>query len=140
MAPSTDRTRTIAPPSPGSSGNETARGRSVATRLTDAEFNEVDAAASAAGKKVAEWLRDAALAQARGVEDDEETDQILLAELMGMRSLMLNLFARASQGPISTEDIRKMSAYAESVKEQKAADFLVRRRFRRQAREPDEEP
>ena len=117
MASSPDKTQVIAPPNVGSSANETARGRSVATRLTDAEFNEVDAAASAAGKKVAEWLRDAALAQARGVEDDEETDQILLAELMGMRSLMLNLFARASQGPISTEDIRKMSAYAESVKE-----------------------
>ena len=40
MAPSTDRTRTIAPPSPGSSGNETARGRSVATRLTEAEFSD----------------------------------------------------------------------------------------------------
>ena len=140
MAPSTDRTRTIAPPSPGSSGNETARGRSVATRLTEAEFSEVDAAASAAGKKVGEWLRDAALAQAREVQEADQTDQILLAEVMGMRSLMLNLFARASQGPISTEDIRKMSAYAESVKEHKAADFLARRRFRRQAREPDEKP
>jgi len=140
MAPSTDRTRTIAPPSPGSSGNETARGRSVATRLTEAEFSEVDAAASAAGKKVGEWLRDAALAQAREVQEADQTDQILLAEVMGMRSLMLNLFARASQGPISTEDIRKMSAYAESVKEQKAADFLARRRFRRQARKRDEAP
>ena len=140
MAPSTDRTRTIAPPSPGSSGNETARGRSVATRLTEAEFSEVDAAASAAGKKVGEWLRDAALAQAREVQEADQTDQILLAEVMGMRSLMLNLFARASQGPISTEDIRKMSAYAESVKEHKAADFLARRRFRRQARKRDEAP
>jgi hypothetical protein len=100
----------------------------------------VDAAASAAGKKVGEWLRDAALAQAREVQEADQTDQILLAEVMGMRSLMLNLFARASQGPISTEDIRKMSAYAESVKEQKAADFLARRRFRRQARKRDEAP
>jgi hypothetical protein len=140
MASSPDKTQVIAPPTSGSSSNEMARGRSVATRLTDSEFSEVDTSASAAGKKVAEWLRDAALAQARGVQDDEETDQILLAELMGMRSLMLNLFARASQGPISTEDIRKMSAYAESVKEQKAADFLARRRFRRQALKRDQAP
>ena len=140
MASSPDKTQGIAPPTSGSSANETARGRSIATRLTEAEFSEVDAAASAAGKKVAEWLRDAALAQARGAQDDEETDEILLAELVGMRSLMLNLFARASQGPISTEDIRKMSAYAESVKEQKAADFLAPRRFRRQARKRDEAP
>jgi uncharacterized protein (DUF1778 family) len=140
MASSPDKTQGIAPPTSGSSANETARGRSIATRLTEAEFSEVDAAASAAGKKVAEWLRDAALAHAHCIQDDEQTDPILLAEVMGMRSLMLNLFARASQGPISTEDIRKMSAYAESVKEQKAVDFLARRRFQKQARKPDEKP
>jgi len=140
MASSPDKTQVIAPPTAGSSANETARGRSVATRLTEAEFSEVDAAASAAGKKVAEWLRDAALEHARGTQDDEQTDEVLLAEVMGMRSLMLNLFGRASQGPISTEDIRKMSAYAESVKEQKAADFLARRRFQKRARESDETP
>ena len=116
------------------------RGRSVATRLTEAEFSQVEAAASGAGKKVAEWLRDAALAQARGNQVAEETDQILLAELMGMRSLMLNLFARASQGPLSTEDIKKMSAYSESIKEQRAADFLARRRQQKPAKESNDEP
>ena len=140
MASSPDKTQVIAPPTSGSSSNEMARGRSVATRLTDSEFSEVDAAASAAGKKVAEWLRDAALEHARSTRDEDQTDQVLLAEVMGMRTLMVNLFARASQGPLSTEDIRKMSAYSESVKEQKAADFLARRRFRRQALKRDQAP
>jgi hypothetical protein len=58
----------------------------------------VEAAAANAGKKVAEWLRDAALAHARAGAE-EQTDPILLAEIMGMRNLMLNLFARASEGP-----------------------------------------
>jgi hypothetical protein len=96
MASFSDKTQITALPTSGSSANETARGRSVATRLTEAEFSEVEAAASGAGKKVAEWLRDAALAQARGNHVDDKTDQTLLAEMMGMRSLMLNLFARAS--------------------------------------------
>ena len=100
----------------------------------------MEAAASGAGKKVAEWLRDAALAQARGDKIEEKTDQILLAELMGMRSLMLNLFARASQGPLSTEDIKKMSAHSESIKEQRAADFLARRRQEKLAKESNDEP
>jgi len=100
----------------------------------------VEAAASGAGKKVAEWLRDAALAQARGDQIEEETDQILLAELMGMRSLMLNLFARASQGPLSTEDIKKMSAYSESIKQKRAAEFLARRRQQQRAKEANDEP
>jgi hypothetical protein len=49
--------------------------------------------------------------------------------MMGMRSLILNLFAKASEGPISTEDLRKMSAYADSTKEQKAQEFLAQRRL-----------
>ena len=39
--------------------------RSIATRLTDAESGEFEAAAVNAGKKVAEWLREAALGYAR---------------------------------------------------------------------------
>jgi hypothetical protein len=140
MAFSPDNPQVVAPIATSSSANETARGRSVATRLTEAEFSEVEAAASGAGKKVAEWLRDAALAQARGDQIEEETDQILLAELMGVRSLMLNLFARASQGPLSTEDIKRMSAYSESIKEKRAAEFLARRRQQNRAKEANDEP
>ena len=140
MASSPDNPPVAAPPASSSSANETARGRSVATRLTEAEFSEVEAAASSAGKKVAEWLRDAALAQARGNQVGEATDQILLAELMGIRSLMLNLFARASRGPLSTNDIKTMSAHSESIKEQRAADFLARRRQQKLPKESNDEP
>jgi uncharacterized protein (DUF1778 family) len=122
--PDNDRlpSTTVAP------SNDSARSRSIATRLTEAELNEVETAAAYAGKKVAEWLRDAALAHARSGQ--EQTDPILLAEIMGMRSLMLNLFARASQGPMSSEDLRKMSAYSDSVKEQKADELISQRRVR----------
>ncbi len=139
MASSIDKTQTISQPTSGSSGNETARGRSIATRLTDAEFGEVEAAAAIAGKKVGEWLREAALAQARGTHHDEQTDQILLAELMGIRSLMLNLFARASEGPLTNEDLRKMSAYSDSIKEQRAQDYMAERR-RRNSPKPTDKP
>jgi len=113
---------------PANPANETYRAKSIATRLTEAEFAEVESAAAKAGKKVAEWLRDAALTQAR--VSQELTDPILLAEIMGMRSLMLNLFAKASEGPISVEELRKMSAHADSIKEQKARDFLTQKQLR----------
>jgi hypothetical protein len=112
---------------PSAQANETYRIKSIATRLTEAEFAEVESAAASAGEKVAEWLRDAALAQTRAV-GDEKTNSILLAEVMGMRALMLNLFAKASEGPLSAEDMRKISAYADSMKEQKAKEVLARRR------------
>jgi hypothetical protein len=87
----------------------------------------VEAAASNAGKRVAEWLREAALANARA-DQEEQTDLILLAEIMGMPALMLNLFAKASEGPLSTEDLRKISAYSDSIKGQKAEEFMAQRR------------
>ena len=130
MASGNDKPQATAIPSaPTASGNETSRARSIATRLTETEFGEVEAAAANAGKKVAEWLRDAALAHARAGQE-EQTDPILLAEIMGMRTLMLNLFARASEGPLTTDDLRKMSAYSDSIKEPKAQEFMAQRRRR----------
>jgi hypothetical protein len=138
MASVNDKPQETASPSASTvSGNETSRARSIATRLTDAEFGEVEAAAADAGKKVAEWLREAALAHARASAGaEEQTDPILLAEIMGMRSLMLNLFARASEGPLTTEDLRKMSAYSDSIKEQRAQDYMAQRRRRNSADKP----
>jgi hypothetical protein len=132
MASGNDKPRETTTPSASTvSVNETSRARSIATRLTDAEFSEIEAAAADAGKKVAEWLREAALAHARASAGAaEQTDPILLAEIMGMRSLMLNLFARASEGPLTTDDLRKMSAYSDSIKEQRAQDYMVQRRRR----------
>jgi hypothetical protein len=130
MASANDKPReTTLPASSAGSANETSRARSIATRLTETEFGEVEAAAANAGKKVAEWLRDAALTHARAGQE-EQTDPILLGEIMGMRNLMLNLFARASEGPLTTDDLRKMSAYSDSIKEQRAQDYMTQRRRR----------
>ena len=130
MASANDKPHeTILPSSSPGSANETSRARSIATRLTETEFGEVEAAAVNTGKKVAEWLRDAALTHARAGQE-EQTDPILLAEIMGMRNLMLNLFARASEGPLTIEDLRKMSAYSDSIKEQKAQEFMAQRLHR----------
>lgn len=129
---------TATPPASTVSANEISRAKSIATRLTEAEFGEVEAAAAANGKKVAEWLREAALAQARAsAVVEEQTDLILLAEIMGMRSLMLNLFARASEGPLTNEDLRKMSAYSDSIKEQRAQDYMAQRRRRNNPKTTD---
>lgn len=119
------------PAAPGSSSpatNDASRVKSIATRVSEAELNEIEAAASKAGKKVSEWLRDTALAHVRARQGEQTDTVLLLAEMMGMRDLMLNLFAQASKGPLSTEDMRKMSAYADSIKERKAREFLSQRR------------
>lgn len=107
--------------------SESNRTKSIATRLTDAEFAEIESAAGSAGKKVAEWLREAALTEAR-IPVEEKTDTVLLAELLALRSMVVNLFAVASKGPLSDETLRKISTYADSIKDQKAEELLARKR------------
>ena len=120
----------VAGPGSGSSAaSEASRTKSIATRLTEAELGEIEAAAFKAGKKVSEWLRDTALANVRAPQETQ-TDALLLAEIIGMRDLMLNLFAQASKGPLSKEDMRKISAYADSFKEQKARELLSQKQSR----------
>jgi uncharacterized protein (DUF1778 family) len=114
-----------APAVPTSESNRT---KSIATRLTDAEFAEIESAASSAGKKIAEWLREAALAQARATGEEKITDTVLLAEVMALRSLIVNLFAVASKGPLSDETLRRISTYADAIKDQKAVELLARKR------------
>ena len=108
--------------------SESNRTKSIATRLTDAEFAEIESAASSAGKKVAEWLREAALAQARATGEEKTTDTVLLAEVMALRGLIVNLFAVASKGPLSDETLRRISTYADAIKDQKAVELLARKR------------
>lgn len=128
MASPDTKPQRVAEPAPSTpTASEVSRTKSVATRLTEVELGEIEAAASKAGKRVSEWLRDAALKSARSPQQ-EPTDAVLLAEIIGVRDLMLNLFAQASKGPLSTEDMRKISAYADSIKEQKASQLLSLKR------------
>jgi len=126
----------IPPTVPAAPASEAYRTKSIATRLTEAEFAEVESAATSAGQKVSEWLRSAALALAHG-EREGQTDPILLAEILGVRDLVLNLFARASEGPLDQDDLRKISAHADAIKQQKAEEALARRR-RKNAGSPED--
>ena len=126
-SPETRPPSVVPPAVPAPRAGESFRAKSIATRITETEFAEIESAASAEGKKVSEWLRDAALAQARGRGIDK-TDPVLLSELIAIRTLVVNLFASASKGPLSDESIRKMTAYADSIKLQKAEEFLASRK------------
>ena len=141
MAISDSKPSSLIPPAvPAVRTSEKYRTNSIGTRLSEAELSEVEAAAASAGKKVGEWLREAALAQARSSDDADKTDPILLAELMAIRTLILNLFSAASKGPLTDESLRKMLAYADSVKQQKADEFLAKLRVHNGSKPSEEAP
>jgi hypothetical protein len=119
--------------------SENYRVKQTGTRLTEAEFAEVEAAAAGEGTNISAWIRDAILARLHAAQG-ANTDPVLLAELMAIRTLILNLFAAASKGPLSDESLRKMLVYADSVKQQKADEFLVKLKAGGGTKPPKETP
>ncbi len=66
------------------------RTKTIATRITPEELREVEAAAEKSGKTLAVWLRELALKAAR--ERPADPTELLLAEVMSLRYVLLNLF------------------------------------------------
>ena len=102
------------------------RTKTVGTRLSISELEEVEAAAKRAGKTLAEWLREIALRAARPSPD---VNELLLAELAATRYMLLNLFdasAKAAQRNenLPPEDVLRIRDAADSRKRATAQKLL----------------
>lgn len=72
------------------------RTKSVGTKVSEAEFTMLEERARASGLTLSEWVRDVLLAAP--VEPDAElAGEVVLAELLELRSLFLNLQFRATR-------------------------------------------
>ncbi len=102
------------------------RGKTLSTRLPKAEVEEVESAAEAAGMTCAEWLREAALAHLKRPAQSKRPapDPTILAEIMGLRSLVQNLIAAASDLP--EETVQRIVQHADAIKQGKSEEILKR--------------
>lgn len=66
------------------------RTKTIATRITPEELRAVEAAAEGSGKSLAEWLRELALKASQ--ERSADPTELILAEVMALRYVLLNLF------------------------------------------------
>jgi hypothetical protein len=100
--------------------------KTIATRLPPAEVKAVEAAAEIAGQTCAEWMREAILLHLKRPARKKKPapDPTLLAELMGLRSLVQNLIAAASDLP--EETVQRIVKHADAIKEGKAEEILRR--------------
>jgi hypothetical protein len=113
--------------SPADTGRPGQRAKTVATRLSPEELQEVEAAAERDGKSLAEWLREVALRSAR--ERRADPIELLLAELMATRYALLNLFhatalAGAEGKQLLPDSVLKIRDQADAQKRQKARKLL----------------
>jgi hypothetical protein len=100
--------------------------KTIATRLPPVEVKAVEAAAEIAGQTCAEWMREAILLHLKRPARKKRPapDPTLLAEFMGLRSLVQNLIAAASDLP--EETVQRIAKHADSIKEGKAEEILKR--------------
>jgi len=103
------------------------RAKTVATRLSTKELEEVEAAAKRSGKSLAEWLRDTALTEAR--QRPADPVGVVLAEVCATRYMLANLFhataQAASEGKLLLpETVLKIRETADAQKATKAHKLL----------------
>ena len=113
--------------SPTDTGRPGQRAKTVATRLSPEELQQVEAAAERDGKSLAEWLREVVLRSARELPADPI--ELLLAEMMATRYALLNLFhatalAGAEGKQLLPDSVLKIRDQADAQKRKKARKLL----------------
>jgi hypothetical protein len=106
----------------------------VSTKVSEAEFAMLEERARANGLTLSEWVRDVLLSAP--AEPGAEASEIVLAELLALRSLFLNLQFRADKGPMTEAEMRGLIERADSVKMQRARERLEA--VRTEARKADD--
>jgi hypothetical protein len=100
------------------------RTKSIGVKVTEADFSRLQTLAEAQGKPMGEWCRDVLLTTAE-VEKPSAGEQILLAEVLALRTILLNvLFAMASAKTLTAEEMTKLIERADREKLTKALALL----------------
>ena len=99
--------------------------KSAGTKLTEAEYARLEAAAKASGQTLAEWVREVLLAS---ISQPSATpaEETVLAEVLGLRTILLNLFYKLAKGEaITEEEMKELIGRADAGKLPKARERLA---------------
>ena len=92
--------------------------------------------ARAAGLTLSEWVRDALLAAP--VDVGLDSGEVVLAELLALRSLFLNLQFRAYKAPLTEVELRGLIERADATKQERARERLKAARAASTETQPEE--
>lgn len=100
------------------------RTKSIGVRVCEADFNRLQEIADVSGKPLGEWCRDMLLKIASH-PTGSPIEQALLAELIGLRTIVGNLvYTLASEGRVTHEQMAGFVERADSSKIKRAIEFL----------------
>ncbi len=96
------------------------RSKSIGTKLTAEEYARVLRVAE--GHSLSEWLRDVLL----GMVAPQPADHVILAEVLALRTIVLNLqFAAASGEPPTNDAMKRLIERADDEKHRRAFERLT---------------
>ncbi|HWY45321.1 MAG TPA: hypothetical protein VNX66_17615 [Candidatus Sulfotelmatobacter sp.] len=96
----------------------------MGTKVTDAEYALLEACASAGGVSISEWCRNVLLERTDG-DRPTETQKVMLAEILALRTILLNLhFALARTETITADAMQSIIERADRDKVKKALERL----------------
>src|SRR5690242_19911212 len=102
------------------------RTRSVGTKVTEEEYAQLEICALDRRLSISEWCRTVLLERAEGARANG-TDETMLAEVLALRTILLNLhFALANGQAITADEMQAIIERADRDKEDKAAQRLGR--------------
>ena len=114
------------------------RTNSVGTKVSEAEFALLEERARGAGMRLGEWVREALLSAP--AESGPDSGEVALAEVLALRSLLLNLHFRSATGePVSESEMRGLIERADGSKLERARERLAAARAETKATEPEQE-
>jgi Mobilization protein NikA len=100
------------------------RVRSVSTKLTEAEYAQCERTAARCGLAVSEWCRQAVL-EASDADAARAEDEVILAEILALRKIVINLvYGREAGEALTEEHVRELIESADADKILKAAGRL----------------
>ncbi len=100
------------------------RTKTISTKVTEEEFIRVEQLATTSRQSMSEWSRQVLLAQLNPIQASP-TEEIVLAEILALRNILVNLAHAQNQGErLSLEQIHQLLAEADKIKSRKAVERL----------------
>jgi hypothetical protein len=101
------------------------RNRTVGCKMTESECERLIAVAERDGLTLSEWCREALLQQA-GVQKPRALEETVLAEIIALRTILLNAHYKLAQGEALTSDeMQRLIDRADHDKFRKAQERLM---------------
>lgn len=98
------------------------RNRTVGCKMTDSEYEKLAGVAEQDGQTLGEWCREVLLERAEG-RKPSAIEEALLAELLALRTILLNAFYKLAQGEkLTAEEMQAIIERADAGKAAKASE------------------